>query len=94
MTKYLLPLCAALLLLPATAAAAPAETNDEGARVVESSQAGIDREVIFDVGDTLDGEVLTATGADVSGTRGIEHSNMIHIRGVFTPELIRLANDI
>jgi len=91
MTKYLLPLCAALLLLPATASAAPVTTNDEGARVSDSAEV---REIIFDKDDNVDGEVLKPGGANIGGRIAKEHASMIGIRGAFTAQLTRLANDI
>ena len=92
MTKYLLPLCAALLLLPATASAAPAgDLNEEGARVDKSGAVTV---LEFGDGDNVDGEVLSPNGANIAGRMAKVHKSMITIRGVFTPELIRLANDI
>lgn len=90
MTKYLLPLCAALFLLPATASAAP-ERNEEGARV---DRSGPVTTLEFDEGDTVDGETLSPTGTHVGGATAKVHRSMITIRGVFTPELIRLSLDI
>ncbi len=91
MSKFLLPLCAALLLLPAAAFAAPAASNDEGARVDDSGEV---RELIFDDGDNVDGETLSPTGAHVGGIRHKELESMITIRPHFLPELVRLSADI
>jgi hypothetical protein len=97
MKTHLLTLCAALLLLPTTALAAPATTaaatprNDEGAAVREQ---GVDRELIFDIGDSIDGEVLLPNGVNVPGRVAKDHANMIGIRGQFLAQLEWLSNDI
>jgi hypothetical protein len=95
MKTHLLPLFAALLLLPTTALAAPAKTaprNDEGA--VVSERDGNVREVIFDISDNVDGEVLKPNGVNVGGNVAKAHASMIGIRGQFTNQLIWLSNDI
>lgn len=97
MTKTLLPLCAALLLLaPATSFAAPAEggdsyVNDEGGRV---TQKGDTREIVIDDGEAIDGESLKPGGEQLYGARGVIHASMISVRLKFTEQLIALANDI
>ena len=91
MTKYLLPLCAALFLLPAAASAAPAATTDEGGKISQGADA---REIIFDDDDHVDGEVLKPGGVNVGGRIAKIHSSMIGIRGDFISELIRLSDDI
>jgi hypothetical protein len=94
MKTHLLTLCAALLLLPTTALAAPASAprNDEGAAV--SERDGNVRELIFDTEDTVDGEVLLPNGVNVGGNVAKEHASMIGIRGQFINHLIALSNDI
>jgi hypothetical protein len=95
MKIHLLSICAALLLLPTTALAAPGEKasrNDEGASV--SERDGNVREVIFDTSDTVDGEVLAPNGVQVGGDIAKAHASMIGIRGQFTNQLIWLSNDI
>ena len=94
MTKYLLPLCAALFLFPAVASAAPAspDRNDEGAMVVEGE--GDAREVIFDRPESVDGETATATGTHVAGHRTHVQGSLIMIRTSFIPELVTLSLDI
>jgi hypothetical protein len=91
--KTQLPLlCAALLLLPSLALAAPSDKrNDEGASVTDN---GITREVIFDIEDNVDGEVLSPNGANVGSHRAKEHASMIGIRGQFLAQLSKLSNDI
>jgi hypothetical protein len=93
MSKTLLPLCAALLLFPATgfAAPAPTEVNDEGASV---SQDGNVREVIFGVDEEIDGEVFKAMGEDLGGRPRTDHKNMINIRVNFLAQLSKLSADI
>ena len=91
MTKYLLPLCAALLLLPTAASAAPAATTDEGGKV---SQGAETRQIIFDKDDNVDGEVLKPGGVNVGGRIAKIHSSMIGIRGDFINQLVRLSDDI
>ncbi|KIG12395.1 hypothetical protein DB30_01517 [Enhygromyxa salina] len=91
MTKYLLPLCAALLFLPTVALAAPATTNDEGATV---KNVGPDREIIFGIDDEIEGEVLKPGGVDVGGSVAKKHASMIGIRGEFIDKMIFLSFDI
>jgi hypothetical protein len=91
--KTQLPLlCAALLLLPSLALAAPSEKrNDEGAIVNNNGEV---QELIFDRGDNVDGEVLSPNGANVGSHRAKEHASMIGIRGQFLAQLSKLSNDI
>jgi hypothetical protein len=96
MTKTLLPLCAALLLFPATGFAAPASgdgsyVNDEGARVTQNGET---REIVIDDGESIDGELLRANGEDLSGRPGLTHKNMISIRVNFLSQIIKLSADI
>jgi hypothetical protein len=93
MTKYVLPLAAALLLLPTAATAAPAQTGltDEGGKVQDNGSV---REIIFDKDDNIDGEVLSPGGVNVGGRVAKIHKSMIGIRGEFIPQLIQLSNDI
>ncbi len=93
MKTHLLTLCAALILLPTTALAAPTATprNDEGASMRDDG--GV-RELIFDTEDTVDGEVLLPNGVNVGGRIAKEHASMIGIRGQFLVQLAALSNDI
>lgn len=96
MTKTLLPLCAALLLFPATGFAAPASSdgsyvNDEGARVTENG--GV-RELVIDDGEDIDGELFKAMGEDLSGRPPLAFKNMITIRVNFLTQLSKLSDDI
>jgi hypothetical protein len=95
MIKVRLPLCAALLLLPATAFAAPAADgsglNDEGAKV---TQVGETRLIEFGEGDSIEGETLRPEGAPVRGSRRGKLESMISIRTEFIPLLIKLSADI
>lgn len=96
MHKTLLPLCAALLLFPATGFAAPAPSdgsyvNDEGARVTQTGEV---REVIIDDGEDIDGEVFKAMGEDLSGRAGLTHKNMISLRTNFLSQMIKLSTDL
>lgn len=89
-------LCAALLLLPATSFAAPAPgagspANDEGAKVTQTDTV---RELIFDTGDSVEGETLKPGGANIQGKVNKRHRSMISIRGEFLPQLITLSRDI
>lgn len=90
MKTHLLTLCAALILLPTTALAAPAR-NDEGALVSEKD--GV-RVLIIEDSDTVDGEVLKPDGFQVNSRIAEDHANLIGIRGHFRDYLIRLSNDI
>ena len=83
MTKYLLPLCAALLLLPTVALAAPASNDDAPMR-----------EIVIEDDDNIEGEVLKPGGVHVGGAAAKRHANMIGIRGEFIPMLIKLSNDV
>ncbi|HLT40800.1 MAG TPA: hypothetical protein VK034_31200 [Enhygromyxa sp.] len=96
MTKTLLPLCAALLLFPATSLAAPASSdgsyiNDEGARVTQNGEV---REIVIDDGEAVDGELFKAMGEDLNGRPGLTHKNMISIRVNFLMQLTRLSADL
>lgn len=92
MTKPLLTLCAALLLLPATAFAAPAPSiNDEGASV---SQEGEVRKLVFNEGDEIDGDSLAPTGEQINAGVRIRHASMISIRENFLAQLVSLTADI
>jgi hypothetical protein len=87
-------LCAALILLPSIALAAPASNanrNDEGAIVTDH---GSFQELKFDEADNVDGEVMLPNGVNVGGRRAADHANMIGIRGQFIAQLSRLSNDI
>lgn len=90
-------LCAALLLTPALALAAPANAgetwvdNDEGALVSEQSDGT--REYIME-DDTVDGENFKPGGTQVRGVQGIRHESMISIRKEFLPHLYELTLDI
>ena len=96
MKMILLPLCAALILLPAIGFAAPGSNdgsyiNDEGATV---TQAGEVRSVVIEDGDSIAGEILRAGGTHIPGLAHDRHQSMIDIRGAFTAQLIALSNDI
>lgn len=94
MPKLLLvPLCA-LLLIPATASAAPAERydSDEGARITEAADGT--REIVIDDDETVQGEVMVPGGIQVNSRKGKAHRSLITIRGEFIPLLIGLSNDI
>jgi hypothetical protein len=97
-------LCAALLLAPATsfgssfttsfsppAPGAGSPVNDEGAKL---TQTGTVRELIFDTGDTVEGETLAPGGANIQGKVNERHRSMISIRGEFLSQLITLSRDI
>lgn len=93
--KSLLPLCAALLLMPTIASAAPAPQHydpDEGANVTEGSDGTRHIEILD--GDSIEGEKLQPGGVNVRGMQGKKHASMISIRGEFIPELLKLATDI
>jgi|GEM_PF-4087959 len=103
MKTHLIPLCAALfllpsiLLLPSTAEAAPAEgdtwiDSDEGARVTQRDN-GV-REVVIEDGDDVTGVALKPGGVKVRGVHADKHASMITIRGAFTTELISLSLEI
>jgi hypothetical protein len=95
MSKTLLPLCAALLLFPATGFAAPAPSegyvNDEGALVTQEGNVQL---VEFGEGEEIDGEVFKAMGEDLSGRPPVGHENMIRIRVNFLAQLSKLSADI
>jgi predicted ribosome-associated RNA-binding protein Tma20 len=91
MKNYLLPLCAALLLIPSVAFAAPASTNEEGATVNDD---GAVRAIIFGTDDEIEGEVLKPGGVQVGGAIAQVHRSMIGVRGEFIDKLIALSYDI
>ncbi|NVB42420.1 hypothetical protein G6O69_31645 [Pseudenhygromyxa sp. WMMC2535] len=96
----LLPLCAALLLLPSAALAAPSPDSgsqtwvdsDEGATVTQHAN-GV-REIVIDDGDTIDGETLSPNGAIVRGPLATIHASMITIRPHFMDALSSVSRDI
>ncbi len=78
----------------APAAPAPSGANpptEDGAKLAASG--GKDRHVIYE-DDEISGETLSPNGTGVRGQIGIDHANMITIRGVFTEHMIRLSHDI
>ncbi len=89
----LLPLCA-LLLFPAIASAAPAETYDsnEGARISEAADGT--REIVIDDDETVEGELLNPNGVQINSRKFRDHASLISIRGQFIPQLIALSTDI
>ena len=96
MTKTLLPLCAALLLFPATSFAAPASgdgsyVNDEGARVTQNGEV---RELVIDDGDDINGDTFRGFGENVHTRVPGKHASMITIRTNFLTQLINLSADI
>lgn len=96
MTKTLLPICAALLLFPATGFAAPASDdgsyiNDEGARVTQNGEV---REIVIDDGESVDGELFRAMGEDLGGRPPLVHNSMINLRVNFLAQLNKLSADI
>jgi hypothetical protein len=96
MSKILLPLCAALLLFPATGFAAPSPSdgsyvNDEGARVTQTGEV---REIVIDDGEEIDGELFKAMGEDLGGRPPVAHKSLISLRVNFLTQLNRLSADI
>jgi hypothetical protein len=94
MNTRMMTLCAALLLLPSAAFAAPTSSpsrNDEGAEVKTDGPV---RELIFGEDEDIEGEVLNPNGVNIGGRRAQDHANMIGIRGQFIAQLIALSNDI
>lgn len=92
MTQRLLPLCAALLLAPATALAAPVQINDEGAEVEQLDDQT--RQVTFTDDETVEGENFRPGGTQIRGAHKIFHKTMFTIRSEFIPELIAMSFDI
>jgi hypothetical protein len=75
-----------LLLAPATAPA-PADESDELARVSDS-------EFIFEIGDTLDGQVLKPGDTHVRSRRPGKNPTMVLIRSNFLDRLHHNAKDM
>lgn len=99
MKTALVPLCAALLLLPATAFAQPTTDgektwidNDEGATVTQKDDGT--RVVVIDDDDEVVGDRLNPEGVQLHGVNAVVHRSMISVRGQFLPELIQLSLDI
>lgn len=94
MPKTLLFSLCALLLLPASASAAPAERydSDEGARISEAADGT--REIVIDDDEAIEGESLVPGGVNIIGRMSTRHRSLISVRGEFLPQLIALSHDI
>ena len=91
MRKLLITLTTAFTLFaPMSAMAAGPVLNDEGA-IVDTS--GPVKQLTFEDGETLDGEVLRLDETILMNNRGRHHSSLITIRMNFLPQLIRLSWD-
>lgn len=93
-------LLGALLALPTTALAAPPKAKpartpaydtdaDDAARVAGSKTT----EYIFD-NEGVDGLVLRPEGMPVAAQARARFPSLLHIRGHFVPELVRMAKDL
>lgn len=79
-----------LMTAPSIASAADPVYNDEGALVDTS---GPTKELTFEDGEYLDGEVLRLDETILRNNRGRHHTSLISIRMSFVPELIKLSWD-
>jgi hypothetical protein len=91
-------LLGALLALPSTALAAPPKAKpapasdgdaDDAARVAGSKTTSY----IFD-NEGVDGLVLRPEGMPVAAQARARFPSLLHIRGHFVPELVRMAKDL
>jgi len=83
-------LLVAVALLAPTGQPASNQDADEAALVGQSGDVRI-----YDFeDDTVEGEVLSPEGANITSRGRVKHESLIRIRPHFIPELIRLANDI
>lgn len=78
------------LTFSAEALAAGPVFNDEGARVDNS---GSMRELTFDDGEDLEGEVLRLDESILHYNRGRDFNSLISIKMHFIPQLIKLSLD-
>lgn len=78
------------LMASSTAHAAGPVYNDEGALVDDS---GPMRELTFEEGDTLEGEVLSMDNPFIVGSSDRRFQSLITIKWNFVPELIELSWD-
>ena len=85
-----LTLSLGLVVLPSEAHAADPVYNDEGALVDTS---GPMKELTFEDGDSLEGEVLRLDESVLYYNRGRNHASLIPIKWNFIPELIALSWD-
>ncbi|MCA9688588.1 MAG: hypothetical protein KC636_03215 [Myxococcales bacterium] len=84
---------AALLVTLAPTPSQPAQDADEQALVTANKGGDVQREYIF--GDEeIDGDLLNPDGVVINKAQGIRWGSLITLRGTFTPELIKLAQDI
>jgi len=75
---------------PRKAAPAVADDADAAARVADDSPIA---SYIFD-GDDVDGLVLRPEGMPVAQRTRVKFPSLLHVRGHFVPELVRLAKDL
>lgn len=79
-----------VLLAPSVAFAQPAEDEDAQAKV--ASEGDVTTYSFED--DTVDGQILSPDGSNISSRGRVKHASLINIRAHFLPELINLALDI
>jgi hypothetical protein len=92
MRKFITTIAALVTLsvaVPAAAATGPVY-NDEGA-IVDTS--GPTKRLLFEEGETLEGEVLRLDETTLYSNRGRHHKSLISIKSDFIYELIMLSLD-
>lgn len=85
-----LTLCLSMTFVASEARAADPVYNDEGALVDTSGPV---KKLLFEDGDTLEGEVLRLDQDIIYSPRGRHHNSLIPIKYDFIPELIALSWD-
>lgn len=83
-----------ILLALATATQVPVATTDEDAD--EAARVGkVGGVTVYDFeDDSVEGELLSPEGANISSRGRAKHASLIKIRPHFIPEMIRLTLDV
>jgi len=80
---------------PAPAAAAPAANTEVGSASDCARARKANKTCVLDMGgETLDGEVVKASGLDLSIATFGKHGSLIHIRKDFIAEIVKTAEDL
>lgn len=89
-TTFLAALMTLAIATPAMANTGPTYVNDEGALVDDS---GATRKLLFEDGESLEGEVLRLDDDILYSNRGRHFRSLITFRQTFIPQLIKLSLD-
>jgi hypothetical protein len=93
-TMTTLSLLLSTVLAQAPAPAAPEPTNEDADEAARVGTQGGETSVYEFAGDELTGDHLKPDGSLIPWRRPPHHESLIDLRGMFTPELIKLALDL